>query len=117
MFKLINLSKLFVFLIALNQVSAGDLGGSKSLKKSRVGEVSSEENTEPTAIPEASHPLPPSLADEVDPNFTGNRGPGISSETITRYQPTGVKNQYRVVEDPTGKFKAGDTVTCDPDCH
>jgi len=66
-------------------------------------------------LPHASKPLPKSLADEVEDTLGGNRGPGYPGivANVPRLKPTGIKNEFRVVEDPSGQFSTGDIVTCD----
>jgi hypothetical protein len=94
------------FFAALS-LKAGNFLGKGDIHASRVGEQPSsptdpghdEDLVAPAQQPGAS------LADQVDPNFKGNRGPGLGRPAF-RFENTGVKNQYLLKEvDPNGDYR------------
>jgi hypothetical protein len=97
-------------------LEAADLKGanSKLERPAKVGEKQSSDSdgtSDHGLVPTSRQPALP-LVDQVDPNFSGKRTPGVLTSPL-RWKPTSIANQYRVVEDPSGKFKEGDIVIYD----
>ena len=96
-------------LFAALSLKAGNFLGKGDIKASRVGEQPS--SSADTGLSHEDHLVAPaqipgaSLADQVEPNFKGNRSPGFSSVPF-RYENTSVANQYLLKEvDPNGPYK------------
>gem|GEM_PF-6993507 len=123
-FQFLWASGLFCFVLgaAMPILNAADLKGANSSmeRPSKVGEKESSEADpgmprEQVLSPSRKPSVP--LADEVDTSFAGNRSPSLPlnslSVQVPRLKPTGIVNQWKVVEDPSGKFKKDQLINCD----
>jgi|GEM_PF-3087643 len=95
------------FFAALSLKAGNFLGKGDIVQASRVGEQPSSESDAGFEKEELVTPAQQpggSLADKVDPNFQGNRSPGLRPPI--RFRPTGFNNKYVIEEvDPNGPYK------------